>query len=359
MNLWNGASAPDYVAAQPFPHIEYHEVLNCIGEYGAKHFVHGIAVEMYYGSLFATWGFNGDRENVKGEQCLGKISRDGGRTWGEDFEIKCHDTEKSASHGSLYMYKGRLYAFVPAAEFYGTADWTKWDVDCELHVYNDISRNFEYVCTCARDFWPLSRPEICKNGNIVLAGLSKGRAAVAVSRGDMNSWQVTRLARQSEEASFSESAQFTQGNTVTVISRNDNVLTPDPFGIIAEGRYRLAVSQSTDGGNTFETSCESDIFASPSKPYAGVLSDGRPYLIFDQIMEYHNGRRRLLMAVGDAGSKAFNKLYALDTRMGALSYPFATEFGGKLYIAYSSSIGPKVDGNANNLKIAILNIKDI
>ena len=104
---------------------------------------------------------------------------------------------------------------------------------------------------------------------------------------------------------------------------------------------------------------ETDIFASPSKPFAGVLQDGRPYLIFDQTMEYNNARRRLMLLVGDKGGLTFNKEYMLDYRLGALSYPFATERDGKLYIVYSSSIGDRVDGNKNNLKIAVVDTKNL
>ncbi len=358
-SLWSKGFCPDYIAPPEFQHIEFHRVLTCLEQYGEKKFVHGIAIEYYKGAFFTTWGYNKVRENVKGEQCLGKISRDNGRSWGEDFEIKVHDTSKSASHGGLFTYKDRLYAFLPAAEFYDTADWTKWDVDCELHIYNDDMKCFEYLATCAKDFWPLSCPEICENGNLVLAGLTKGRASVAVCKGDITSWETVRLEREPEEASFSESAQFTQKNTVTVISRNDNRLAPDTIGKIEDGRHMLAFAVSVDGGNTFSKSCESGVFASPSKPFAGVLSDGRAYLIFDNLLENRLSRRRLLMAVGEKGESTFSKLYTLDTRIGALSYPYATEVDGKLYIAYSSSVGDHVEGNANNLKIAILDICDI
>lgn len=365
--LWNGAKAPNYMDPPQIEGVEYYPILETEKELGSKFFIHGIAVEAYKGALFTTWAYNPIRENSKGEMCVGKISRDGGKTWGESFEIKAHTEGRSASHGSLFVHEGRLWAFIAAGEFWPAEkfaewndDWINWQVDMELHVYNDETGEFDFVSVCAENFWPLSHPEVCANGNIVMGGLGRGRSRIAVCKGgDMTKWEVYAPALSPENASFSETTQFTQGDTVTIVTRNDNILRPDPITEIAEGRLYLGTAISHDGGNTFSACEESDILASSTKPFAGVLKDGRPYLLFNQTIEYNRARWRLLLAVGDKGSTQFNKLYKVDFKVGALSYPFAVESDGKLYAVYSSSIGPTVDFNKNNLKIAIIDVNNI
>ena len=88
-----------------------------------------------------------------------------------------------------------------------------------------------------------------------------------------------------------------------------------------------------------------------SKPYAGKLSDGRSYLICS-CAEDISGRNPLTIALTKPGGDKFSEIYRIDEG-GVLSYPYAIENAGKLYVVYSSSV---ILNNQNDAKLAVINL---
>ena len=96
--------------------------------------------------------------------------------------------------------------------------------------------------------------------------------------------------------------------------------------------------ESLDSGNSWNYTDESLLPIMNAKMYAGVLSDGRHYLIYNEITEKRD-RSRLVMSVGNKGED-FDKLYLIangpDPVLGGGSewhYPWTCEKEGYLYIS--------------------------
>ena len=90
-----------------------------------------------------------------------------------------------------------------------------------------------------------------------------------------------------------------------------------------------------------------------SKPYAGRLSNGRGYLICS-CAEDIQCRSPLTIALTEKGADTFSCIYKI-AEGNALSYPYAVETDGKLYIVYSSGSGI----NRNNAMLAIIDMEDL
>ena len=83
-----------------------------------------------------------------------------------------------------------------------------------------------------------------------------------------------------------------------------------------------------------------------SKPYTGTLSTGQDYLICTTTADSGGRRSPLTIAVSRPGAKAFSQVFAIrhavfpdgpgpsDPRVD-LSYPYAVERKGKLYVGYA------------------------
>ena len=99
---------------------------------------------------------------------------------------------------------------------------------------------------------------------------------------------------------------------------------------------------------------ESNLPMTDSKPYAGVLSNGRNYLICSCAADIKK-RNPLTIALTEKGENEFSKIYCIHSNK-CLSYPYAIEACGKLYVAFSSN----TDGaNRNSAKLAIIDIEDL
>src|SRR3569623_714952 len=62
--------------------------------------LHGVALAWHKGRLYASFGHNKGSENTAGEIARGRVSTDGGKTWGEPFTIGMGDEPNLAvSHG--------------------------------------------------------------------------------------------------------------------------------------------------------------------------------------------------------------------------------------------------------------------
>jgi len=98
---------------------------------------------------------------------------------------------------------------------------------------------------------------------------------------------------------------------------------------------------SHDYGRTWSAPSEHNFPMAASKIYAGTLSTGQRYLLCN--LPSRVRRDLLVVAVSRPGQKAFSRMWKIrDGYCDALkagpewSYPCAAEFGGKLYVVYTS-----------------------
>ena len=186
-----------------------------------------------------------------------------------------------------------------------------------------------------------------EDGNWIMAGISaRGDAsaggvhppAVAISRGDdFTTWDLVMIpVAEGLGAVWGESTLITQGRRITNIARY--------------GAKALAlVATSDDYGRTWTPSQPSNLPMTTSKPYAGRLSSGEPYLICTTTADNDSKRTPLTIALGPPGESTFSRALVIrrsehdgeaESHPGAqLSYPYAIEHDGQLYVGYSNSGG--------------------
>eukprot|EP01031_Cornospumella_fuschlensis_P015787 gene15787-19289_t len=132
----------------------------------------------------------------------------------------------------------------------------------------------------------------------------------------------------------------------TVIVKGKQVFNISRYG--AEAKALVAVSE--DYGRTWSESLPANLPMTTSKPSAGMLSTGQRYLVCTTSAD--NGKRRspLTIAVSRPGETVFSRVFVIRHAVApegpgeshpkaSLSYPYAIEHGGKLYVGYSNSGG--------------------
>jgi hypothetical protein len=203
-------------------------------------------------------------------------------------------------------------------------------------------------------------PQKMDDGNWIMAGIAvadgyggpNDPAAVAISQGDdLTRWTVVTVPKPPELEMWGESAVIVDGAEVLVIARYRN-----PVALAATSR---------DYGRTWTTIRPSNLPMAASKPYAGVLSTGQRYLVGTTTADSGNRRSPLTIAVGRPGAKVFSTVYRIrdavhdgpgESDPGCrLSYPYAAEYDGKLYVVYSND-GAR-GGNRNSGELAVIPVK--
>jgi len=134
---------------------------------------------------------------------------------------------------------------------------------------------------------------------------------------------------------WGESAVIVEGKRITNLSR---------YG--ADARALTATSE--DYGRTWTAMRPSNLPMATSKPYAGVLSTGQRYLVCSTSADGGGRRSPLTIAVSEPGEEKFRGVFVVrhaafpegpgeSHRNAALSYPYAIEHDGHLYVGYSNS----------------------
>lgn len=326
---------------------------------------HGGAIAFYDGKFFAVWGRNKGEENTAGEECVCYTSEDG-INW--EYNATLGDAVEGFgySHGSIFVVDDTLYVMAP---FYAGSDGAS---SVGIHFKELVMRGFEYDRETGwkpldfetPDFWPLQQPQKMADGNYIMAGVDGDwRSAVAVSDGnDMTSWKVIKIPQLA--TGFTESNLVVEGDTVTIYMRNQKAFDAE--------KVTIGVSYSKDCGKTWTIAQETDMSACTSKPCVGTLSTGERYLITNSLRGANNSRNTLTIALTAEGGEVFERLYVIrdmaipdslkeaysDMPNGlntSLSYPFAMEKDGKLYVIYSSYAYPGTT-NYNNIELAIIDL---
>lgn len=323
--------------------------------------IHGVALAWHKGALYASFGLNTGKENTATEIAGSRVSYDEGLTWEPLVKIDDSDDDLAISHGVFCSKLGTLWAFQGA--FHG--DMQK--VHTRAYRLNEADGTWSPEGIIIQDgFWPMQEPQQMTNGNWIIAGIQVANGfggtddpvAVAISNDDdFTRWQVHVIPKPAEMDMWGES---------TVILDGANILN------IA--RYRIPValaSRSSDFGRTWSEVKVTNLPMTASKPYAGTLSTGQRYLICTTTADSGRARNPLTLAVSRPGEDKFSKIYLiraaeytvpngenLDSHPnGALSYPYAVEHDGRLYVGYSNSGGRP--GNRNSLELAIIPLESI
>lgn len=322
-------------------------------EVDGYNWLHGLAICPHGGEFYATFGHNKGHENTATELARGCASPDGGKTWGPVFTIDDGDTANPAvSHGVLLSHGDNLWAFHGAFQ-----DRMKM-VHTQAFVLDQTSKKWQPRGVVAEDgFWPLQEPLKMNDGNWIMAGISVANgyggpddpAAVAISHGDdFTKWDVVKVPKPENLTMWGESTVIVNGPKVLNIAR--------------WGQPIALAAVSNDYGRTWTEIRESNLPMAGSKPYAGVLSTNQRYLIATTTADSGNRRSPLTIAVSRPGEKVFSKIYRIRDAVQdgpgesdpkcRLSYPYAVEHEGKLYVAYSND-GAR-GGNRNSAELAIM-----
>lgn len=323
--------------------------------------LHGVGLGWHKGRLYASFGHNKGEENTAGEEARGLFSNDGGKTWNDTFTIGAGDAPNHAvSHGVFLSRGDELWAF--HGSFYGNklTDIASSKVHTRAYRLNDANHTWESQGTVVEGgFWPMQEPLKMSDGNWIMSGLSVGHghcAAVAISHGDdLKKWDLVVIPKPADLNMWGESTIIVDGRRVQNFSR---------YG----GKALALTAVSEDFGRTWTESLPGNLPMATSKPYTGTLSNGQRYLIGTTTADTGGRRSPLTIAVGKSGENGFRKIFRIRDSIcpqspgdsaprASLSYPYAIEHGGKLYVGYSNSGGRR--GNHNSAELAVIPIESL
>jgi len=324
-------------------------------------FLHGVALEQHKGKLYASFGHNKGAENTVSEEAQYRVSEDGGRTWGALKVIDAGgEPDLAVSHGVFLVHQGALWAFQGA--YYGKMK----RIHTRAYRLNEKTGKWEKHGVVVKDgFWPMNQPEKMADGNWIMPGFAAGpysnkgifHAAVAISHGNnLTKWDFVKIpVAKNVKAMWGESAIFVDGKTI--------------FNIARYGASPMAlVAKSEDFGRNWSPSTVSNLPMTTSKPAAGVLSTGQRYLVCTTAKGNGGKRTPLTIALSEPNENRFIKIFVIrrarhDGKPGesadrlSLSYPYAMEHDGNLYVGYSNNGGRH--GNLNSAELAIIPIKSL
>ena len=299
----------------------------------------GVGLAWHKGKLYASYGFNKGSENTPTEEAHVRVSRDGGKTWDKPVVMDAGEGNLGVSHGVFLSHGGRLWAFMGA--FYDNRQRTH----TRAYRLNETSGQWEpHGVVIDRGFWPMQEPQRMADGNWIMAGFRVasgfGQAgnlpAVAISKGDdFTKWDLVVIPAAPNLGSnlWGES---------TVIVESKRILN-----IARYGKKAIALlSVSEDHGRSWTAAAPSNLPMATSKPYAGTLSSGQPYLVCTTTADTGGARSPLTIAVGKPGESVFSKVFLIRTSVfegtpgvsdpkADFSYAYAVEHEGKLYIGYT------------------------
>jgi len=359
-SLWSGGPLPKAAEAPVLRGVGFRVIKPYEFERDGYRFLHGVALAWHKGKLYASFGHNRGGENTDTEEARVRVSADGGRTWDAAMTIDAGDEAGvGVSHGVFLSHGGCLWAF------HGAYGGTLEKVHTRAYRFREADGIWERKgAVIGGGFWPLQEPQRMIDGDWIMAGFCVGNgnpAAVAISCGeDFTKWDLVVIPKRPDLKMWGESSVIVDGRRVINIARCD------------DERPVALVAFSEDCGRTWSESRPSNLPMAASKPYGGTLSTGQRYLVCSTTADGGNRRAPLTIALTRPGEATFSKLFVIrharfpegpgESHEGAaLSYPYAVENGGKLYVGYSNSgggVGRKGKGrqlwNNNSAELAII-----
>ena len=352
--LWESEEIlPKASEIQVLEDAEIHVIKRWEPDVDGYRWLHGVALAWHKGKLFASFGHNVGEENTLTEEARFCVSEDGGRTWGpvRVMDVGTEADDLAISHGVFLSREDELWAFL------GAFHETRKRVHTRAYTFEESTGAWTPKGVVIEGgFWPMQEPVRMENGNWILPGLviaQDGKpAGVAISRGnDLTSWDMVRIPTGSGVGSmWGESAIFVDGPEIVNIAR---------YG----SKPRALVAVSGDYGRTWTPSVQSNLPMATSKPAAGVLRNGQRYLACTTTADSGGSRFPLTIAVSRPGEERLSKVFVVrhaedpegpgeSHPRAALSYPYAIEHDGSLYVGYSNSGGRS--GNQNSAELAII-----
>ncbi|MBL68331.1 MAG: hypothetical protein CMO74_07780 [Verrucomicrobiales bacterium] len=330
-SLWNGPELPADPERIPFAAGIQHSTIHRPAEDGYK-FLHGAAIVIHRGVLYANWANSPTNENGPHETLQGRRSRDGGKTW-EPLEVvgpgfKGADRH---SHGVLFRHRDELWTICSR---FGTGEPNGRrfrGLRGEAFVLDEKANQWKSRGIVMRNCWPYDEPVRMGNGSYITGGQDKdGYPVVAMSRGDdFTKWDSVLIPFPPQlKPSFAETTVWADGAHVLAVIRG--------------GAGVAWVSTSDDHGKTWAKARPSNLPMPRAKAYLGRLSTNQLYLVSN----YRN-RDTLCISVGKPGAKTLSHMWRLrhgksgpprfpgHAKGKQWSYPYAHEHEGKLYVAYS------------------------
>lgn len=362
VKIWNGNDLPMALEAKVLENVDFYVIKPYEFEKDGYRFLHGVALAWHKGRLYASFGHNQYAENLAGEEARGCYSDDGGKTWSDVFTIESGDIDEPSgvSHGVFLTHNDRLWAFHGA---YGKSI----SDNCHTRAYlldDDTGKWQPKGVVVGGGFFPLQEPQRMDDGNWIMGGARIGDghpAAVAISNGDdFTKWDLVVIPKAPGRM-WGESSVIVQGNRIINIARYHR-----------ESQTVALVAFSDDYGRSWTQSQPSNMNMAASKPYTGTLSTGQHYLICTTTADSGNARRPLTIAVTRPGESVFSEVFVIrhsEFSAGAgeshpsasLSYPYAIEKDGKLYVGYSNNggnVGRVGEGrelwNNNSAELAVI-----
>ena len=295
-------------------------------------FLHDVAVTCFKGGLYVAWYNSTDAEICGCSLIRGRKSADGGAAWSEPFTIagSLEARNKHYVPVTFFPHKGNLYAFI--TEMTGKNMTTGLD----LYSLDDEAKGiWKRVSSVAGGFITNAPPVPLENGNFAMGAWipmkeeTPAFPVVLISRGtDIEKpWDLSflydPLKPGAPRVRCPEISLHAEGERVTAYVRND------------EGPSYVFVS--TDYAENWQRPYINPMHIGNSKIFAGRLSDGRKYLIYNEERGYFV-RTMLVIAVADPESASFSRVYKLfendEPEIGRGKiwfYPCAYESEGTLY----------------------------
>lgn len=297
-------------------------------------FLHDVTLAAHEGVIYEAW-YNSTSAEICGSSLIrGRYSKDGGETWSAPFRVvgEAGQSEEHFVPADLFVHEGRLYALITTM--------TGKNMTMDLQLYGqraDPMAPWERIGKVAEGFICNAPPQRMANGcYIVGAWMPKKEQdpafpVVLISNGGQieSPWRCVflfdPLHPNAPRIRCAEISVIARGKSVTAYVRND------------EGPS--FVFESGDFGETWSAPMENTMPIGNSKIFAGVLSDGRPYLLYNEERGYFV-RTLLVLAIADQRTGRFRRVYKLlegdDPQIGRghkWFYPCACEQDGFLYVA--------------------------
>ncbi len=330
-------------------------------EVDGYNWLHGVAACWHKGTLYTSWGHNKGDENTPTEEARGRHSTDGGKHWDPVWTIGSHTESEGRSHGVFLSLEGTLWALVGRFQDKYTA------LKTEAFTLDEASGSpgtWVSRGIAATGFWPCDEPKRMSNGNWIMAGMDIPDGpkwawpAVAISHGDdLTQWDTVRLP-------LAEHLRDIWGESSVIVE-------PDEITVLVRAGWKhdsALVSTSQDLGQTWSPVQWTNLPMPCTKVYTGLLSTGQRYAVGTLVRDHGGKRYPLTIAVSRPGEKVFSKVFRIrdgvypegpgeSVEGAALSYPYATEHDGNLYVVYSNDGGR--GRNLNSAEMAVLPVTSL
>ncbi|MCQ2388515.1 MAG: family 78 glycoside hydrolase catalytic domain [Kiritimatiellae bacterium] len=335
-------------------------------------YLHDNAIFAFKGRLWAAW-YNCPKSEMIGNSVIrGRWSDDGGETWSPVKIFAGDPNAKPDEAKGAFMYVPPAFGSDGKDLYLFASRMIGPDVvrDCEIFKWDAAGERFVSAGLMGADFIPNAAMQARTDGKWMIAGRryvprtsarwAKSRPTLAISEtvDPAGKWRFSDISDEyvpgtKQVYQCSEPGLIAEGRRLTAFVRCSDYGAPGGCG--------LRVHESLDEGETWKLLPNLPFRVSPAKPAAGVLSDGRRYLIANTKEEGGQyGRRTLAIWLGEKGGRDFTRAFYLqqgDCPAANLRfewcYPSACEFEGKLYVLASTSTDVNVK-NSSGLTVVPL-----